>query len=180
MRITEPVGGGRLRRSDPFARGARPTEAVLTEERDGVLVITINRPEARNAINGDVARGIAAALDRLDGEDELAGRRADRRRWLLLLRDGPQGVPVRRRPDRRGRGLGGLTERPPRKPLIAAVEGYAVAGGFELVLACDLVVAAEGARFGVPEVKRGAGRRRRGRAAPARSGSRRRSRSRCC
>ena len=129
-------------------------EAVLTEERDGVLVITINRPEARNAINGDVARGIAAALDRLDGEDGL---------WVGVLTGGggffSSGMDLKGFlsgdvPIVEGRGLGGLTEKPPRKPLIAAIEGYAVAGGFELVLACDLVVAAEDARLGVPEVKR--------------------------
>jgi enoyl-CoA hydratase len=129
--------------------------AVLTEERDGVLVVTINRPEARNAINGAVARGIAAALDRLDGEDDLrvgvltgAGGSFSSGMDLKGFLSGD--VPVVE-----GRGLGGLTERPPRKPLVAAVEGYAVAGGFELVLACDLVVAGSGARFGVPEVKRG-------------------------
>ena len=129
-------------------------QAVLTEERDGVLVITINRPEARNAINGDVARGIAAALDRLDGEDDL--------RVGVLTGGGGffssgmdlKGFLAGDVPIVEGRGLGGLTETPPRKPLIAAVEGYAVAGGFELVLACDMVVAAETARFGVPEVKR--------------------------
>lgn len=129
-------------------------EAVLTEERDGVLVITINRPEARNAINGDVARGIATALDRLDGEDDL--------RVGVLTGGGGffssgmdlKGFLAGDVPIVEGRGLGGLTEAPPRKPLIAAVEGYAVAGGFELVLACDMVVAAETARFGVPEVKR--------------------------
>ena len=129
-------------------------EAVLTEERDGVLVITINRPKARNAINGDVARGIAAALDRLDGEDGL--------RVGVLTGGGGffssgmdlKGFLAGDVPIIEGRGLGGLTEKPPSKPLIAAVEGYAVAGGFELVLACDLVVAAENARFGVPEVKR--------------------------
>jgi enoyl-CoA hydratase len=129
-------------------------QAVLTEERDGVLVITINRPEARNAINGDVARGIAAALDRLDEEDGL--------RVGVLTGGGGffssgmdlKGFLAGDVPIVEGRGLGGLTESPPRKPLIAAVEGYAVAGGFELVLACDMVVAAETARFGVPEVKR--------------------------
>jgi enoyl-CoA hydratase len=129
--------------------------AVLTEERDGVLVLTINRPEARNAINGAVARGIAEALDRLDGSSELrvgvltgAGGSFSSGMDLKGFLSGD--VPIVE-----GRGLGGLTERPPRKPLIAAVEGYAVAGGFELTLACDLVVAGEGARFGVPEVKRG-------------------------
>src|SRR3954470_11216393 len=104
-------------------------EAVLTEERDGVLVVTINRPEARNAINGDVARGIAAALDLLDGDDELrvgvltgAGGFFSSGMDLKGFLSGD--VPVIE-----GRGLGGLTEKPPRKPLVAAVEGYAVAGG---------------------------------------------------
>ncbi len=128
--------------------------AVLTEERNGVLVITINRPEARNAINGDVARGIAAALDRLDAEDGLrvgvlTGGGGFFSSGMDLKGFLSGDVPVIE-----GRGLGGLTERAPRKPLIAAIEGYAVAGGFELVLACDLVVAAEDARLGVPEVKR--------------------------
>ena len=142
-------------------------QAVLTEERDGVLVITINRPEARNAINGDVARGIAAALDRLDGEDEL--------RVGVLTGGGgffSSGMDLKGFlsgdvPIVEGRGLGGLTETPPRKPLIAAVEGYAVAGGFELVLACDLVVAAEDAQARRTGGEAGAGRGRRGGAPPA-------------
>lgn len=130
-------------------------DAVLTEERDGVLVISINRPEARNAINGAVARGIAAALDRLDDSDDLrvgvlTGTGGSFSSGMDLKGFLAGDVPIVE-----GRGLGGLTERPPRKPLIAAVEGFAVAGGFELVLACDLVVCGAGARFGVPEVKRG-------------------------
>ena len=129
-------------------------EAVLTETRDGVLIITINRPEAKNAVNGAVAAGIAAALDRLDGEDDLrvgvltgAGGTVSAGMDLKAFLAGE--VPIVE-----GRGLGGLTEAPPRKPLIAAVEGWALAGGFELMLACDLVVAAQTAKFGVPEVKR--------------------------
>ena len=127
---------------------------VLVEARDGVLVITINRPEARNALTGDVARGIAEAVDRLDADDEL-------RVGVLTGAGGTfcSGMDLKgflrgERPSIPGRGFGGLTARPPRKPLIAAVEGYALAGGFELVLACDLVVAADNARLGVPEVKR--------------------------
>jgi enoyl-CoA hydratase len=139
-----------------MARMTEPrSEAVLTETRDGVQLITINRPEVKNAVNGDVARGIAAALDELDGSEELrvgvltgAGGTFSAGMDLKGFLSGD--VPIIE-----GRGLGGLTEAPPRKPLIAAVEGWALAGGFELLLACDLVVAAETARFGVPEVKRG-------------------------
>jgi enoyl-CoA hydratase len=132
-----------------------PDTAVLTEVRDGVLVVTLNRPEARNAIDGEVAQGVAAAMDRLDGEDGL-------RVGVLTGAGGSfcSGMDLKAFlggdvPFVEGRGLAGLTEAPPRKPLVAAVEGYAVAGGFELALACDLVVAARDARFGLPEVKRG-------------------------
>lgn len=128
---------------------------VLVEARDGVQVITINRPEARNALNGAVARGIAAAVDELEESDHLrvgvltgAGGTFCAGMDLKAFLTGD--VPLVE-----GRGLGGITEAPPRKPMIAAVEGYAVAGGFELLLACDLVVASETAMFGVPEVKRG-------------------------
>ena len=128
---------------------------VLVEARDGVQIIAINRPEARNALNGVVSRGIAAALDELDASDELrvgvltgAGGTFCAGMDLKAFLTGD--VPLVE-----GRGFGGLTEAPPRKPLIAAVEGFAVAGGFEMTLACDLVVAAEDAKFGVPEVKRG-------------------------
>lgn len=129
--------------------------AVLVERRSEILVVTINRPAAKNAVNGDVARGVAAAIDELDGDDELrvgvltgAGGTFSAGMDLKAFLSGD--VPIIE-----GRGLGGLTQAPPRKPLVAAVEGWALAGGFELVLACDLVVAAETARFGVPEVKRG-------------------------
>jgi enoyl-CoA hydratase len=131
------------------------TDAVLAETHDKVLVITINRPDARNAINGAVAAGMAAALDQLDADDELrvgvltgAGGTFCAGMDLKAFLTGD--LPVIE-----GRGLAALTQAPPRKPLIAAVEGWALAGGFELTLACDLVVAAETARFGVPEVKRG-------------------------
>jgi enoyl-CoA hydratase len=129
-------------------------QAVLVEVRDGVQVITINRPEAKNALNGAVARGLAAAVDELDERDDLrvgvltgAGGTFCSGMDLKAFLAGD--VPLIE-----GRGLGGLTQRPPRKPLIGAVEGWAVAGGFELLLACDLVVAAETAKLGVPEVKR--------------------------
>lgn len=129
-------------------------QPVLTERHGAVLVITINRPEARNALNAAVAHGIAAAVDELDGDDSLfvgvltgAGGTFSSGMDLKAFLAGETPVVG-------DRGLCGITMRPPRKPLIGAVEGWAVAGGFELLLACDLVVAAESARFGVPEVKR--------------------------
>ena len=131
------------------------SEPVLTEVSDGVAVITINRPEARNAVNGAVAQGMAAAIDELDG-------RADVRVLILTGAGGTfsAGMDLKafltgETPNVPGRGFGGLVQQPPSKPVIAAVEGYALAGGFELVLACDLVVASEEAKFGLPEVKRG-------------------------
>jgi enoyl-CoA hydratase len=130
------------------------SDAVLTETRAQVLVITINRPEAKNAVNSAVAAGMAAALDELDSNDAL-------RVGVLTGAGGTfcAGMDLKAflagdLPVIEGRGLAGLTQAPPRKPLIAAVEGWALAGGFEIALACDLVVAAETARFGVPEVKR--------------------------
>jgi enoyl-CoA hydratase len=130
-------------------------EPVLTEVSDGIGVVTINRPEARNAVNGAVARGIAAAVDELDG-------RADVRVLILTGAGGTfsagmdlKGFLAGDAPVVEGRGFGGIVEQPPAKPVIAAVEGYALAGGFELALACDLVVASETARFGLPEVRRG-------------------------
>ncbi|OAA27519.1 short chain enoyl-CoA hydratase [Frankia sp. EI5c] len=127
---------------------------VATERRGGVLVITINRPAAKNAITAGVAQGVAAALDELDGSDEL---------WAGVLTGAGgsfcagmdlKGFLRGESPTIEGRGFAGLTSAPPRKPLIAAVEGWALAGGFEILLACDIVVAAETAKFGVPEVKR--------------------------
>jgi enoyl-CoA hydratase len=130
-------------------------EAVLTQVDNGVAIITINRPEARNAVNGAVARGIAAAVDEFDARDDV--------RVLVLTGGGGtfcagmdlKGFLSGDAPSVPGRGFGGIVERPPAKPLIAAVEGYALAGGFELALACDLIVASEAARFGLPEVRRG-------------------------
>jgi len=128
---------------------------VLVEASEAILTITINRPHARNAMTLAAATRIAAALDELDARDDL-------RIGILTGANGTfcSGMDLKgflrgERPSIPGRGFGGLTRRPPRKPLIAAVEGYALAGGFELALACDLIVASETAQFGVPEVKRG-------------------------
>jgi enoyl-CoA hydratase len=128
--------------------------AVRVERRGAVQVITIDRPEARNALDAAVARGIADAVDELDGSAEL-------RAGVLTGAGGTfsAGMDLKaflrgETPVIDGRGLCGITMAPPRKPLVAAVEGWALAGGFELVLACDLVVAGRTARFGVPEVQR--------------------------
>lgn len=131
------------------------SEVVLTEIEAGVMTITLNRPEAKNAVNLAMAQGIAAALDELDGNDDI--------RCAILTGAGGtfcSGMDLKafvsgEVPYIAGRGFGGLTEAPPAKPLIAAIEGYALAGGCELAMVCDLVVAAESARFGIPEVKRG-------------------------
>jgi enoyl-CoA hydratase len=121
---------------------------------DGIQVITLNRPAAKNAMTRAMAETIAAALDDLDSGDipvsVLTGAGG-----VFCAGMDLKGFLRGERPSIPGRGFGGLTEAPPRKPLIAAVEGWALAGGFELVLACDLVVAGAGARFGIPEVKRG-------------------------
>src|SRR4051812_5165459 len=129
-------------------------EAILTEERDGIFVITINRPDARNAVNGDVANGMAEALDRLDSDEALrvgvitgAGGYFSAGMDLKAFVQGQS-------PYAGDRGFAGITQRSSRKPLIAAVEGFALAGGFEIALSCDLIVASREARFGIPEVKR--------------------------
>src|SRR5262245_10899919 len=119
-----------------------------------MLIITINRPEAKNAVNAAVSRGLADAVDRLDEDPGLsvgivtgAGGSFCAGMDLKAFARG-ENVVVE------GRGMG-FTERPPVKPLIAAVEGYALAGGTELALSTDLIVASKESAFGIPEVKRG-------------------------
>lgn len=131
-------------------------DEVLTEVHGSVLVITLNRPEARNAMTRSAAELVASALTRLDDDPDLA---------VGVLTGGTStfcaGMDLKRfqqtgeRPLVEGRGFGGLVETPPAKPLIAAVEGWALGGGFEMAFVCDLVVAGESAKFGLPEVKRG-------------------------
>ena len=129
-------------------------EAVLTEAGDGVLLITLNRPDARNAVNGALAAGVAAALDRLDGEDELqVGILTGAGKGFCAGMD-LKAFVAGESPYVEGRGFAGIAQRASRKPLIAAVEGFAVAGGLEVALACDLIVAARDARLGIPEAKR--------------------------
>jgi enoyl-CoA hydratase len=133
---------------------AEDEQPVLTERHGRVLTITINRPDQRNAVNAAVAQGIAAAMDQLDGDPELS---------VAVLTGAGKGFcagmdlkafVTGERPHVPGRGFGGIVERPPDKPMIAAIEGFAVAGGLEVALACDLIVASRGARLGIPEVKR--------------------------
>lgn len=131
------------------------SEELLVEVRDGVQIMTLNRPEARNAATLALSQAMAAALDQLDARDDI-------RLGIITGAGGNfcagmdlKGFLRGERPSVEGRGFAGLNERPPRKPLIAAVEGYALAGGFEVALACDLIVAADNANFGLPEVKRG-------------------------
>jgi enoyl-CoA hydratase len=131
------------------------SDEVLVERRDQVLVITINRPKARNAVNLAAAEAIAAAIDELDGNRELTLGVITGAGGSFCSGMDLKGFLTGERPSLPGRGFAGLTQAPPKKPLIAAVEGYALAGGCEIVLACDLVVAAESAKFGIPEVKRG-------------------------
>jgi enoyl-CoA hydratase len=132
------------------------TEAVTFEIREHIALITINRPEARNAVNAAVASGIEAGIDRLEEADDL---------WVGILTGVPpvfcSGADLKEinRGNAAGLstargGFGGVVQRHRVKPVIAAVDGPALAGGTEIVLACDLVAASRSATFGIPEVKR--------------------------
>ena len=129
--------------------------AVLKQRRERILEITINRPDQRNAVNAAVAQGIAAALDELDGDPELslgiltgAGKGFSAGMDLKAFVAGESAYAG-------DRGFAGITQRAAEKPLIAAIEGFAMAGGLEIALSCDLIVAARGARLGIPEVSVG-------------------------
>jgi enoyl-CoA hydratase len=130
------------------------SEAVSTERRGNVLLVTIDRPEVRNAVNAAVAAGIAGALDQLDGDDALSvGVLTGAGGFFCAGMD--LGAFVKGESPYFGdRGFAGIAQRASRKPLIAAIEGFAVAGGMEIALACDLIVAAKGAKLGIPEAKR--------------------------
>ncbi len=133
-------------------------QTLVRFERDGRIgIITIDRPHVRNAINGDVSRGIEAAIDEIENDPSL---------WIgILAGNGPvfsAGADLKAAVEGRGGaistargGFGGIAARQREKPIIAAVDGAALAGGCEIVLACDMVVASHAARFGIPEVKRG-------------------------
>src|SRR3954451_14825840 len=109
-------------------------QAILTEDRDGILVITINRPDARNAVNGDVANGMAAALDRLDAEDDLRVGVVTGAGGYFSAGMDLQAFMQGQSPSAAACGFAGITQRAARKPLIAAFKGFALAGGFEVAL----------------------------------------------
>ncbi|AQA19494.1 enoyl-CoA hydratase [Halioglobus japonicus] len=130
-------------------------QPVLVDVTDGVMTITLNRGKAKNAVNKAMAEGVAAAMDELDSNDDI-------RVAIITGADNTfcAGMDLKafvtgEMPMLPGRGFAGFVEAPPKKPLIAAVEGFALAGGLEVMIACDLVVVADNAKFGIPEVKRG-------------------------
>jgi enoyl-CoA hydratase len=130
-------------------------DEILRERIGHVEVLTINRPEARNAINLATAQALSTALDELEVDDDC---------WVVVL-TGSEDKAFSAGMDLKAfasgefpiteKGFGGITKRDFPKPLIAAVNGSALAGGFEIMLSCDLVVAADHAKFGIPEVARG-------------------------
>ncbi|MBV8981930.1 MAG: crotonase/enoyl-CoA hydratase family protein [Acidimicrobiia bacterium] len=131
------------------------TDVVLHERRDEVLIITLNRPAQKNAVNLEVAKQVAAAVDLLEADADLSVGVLTGAGGVFSAGMDLKAFAQGQLPRLPGRGFGGLTRATVSKPLIAAVEGWALGGGFEMVLACDLIVAAENARFGFPEVTRG-------------------------
>lgn len=132
-----------------------PEPELKVEERGRVLVMIMDRPESRNAMSMTMAHQIADALEMLDARDDLSVGVITGAGGTFCAGMDLKGFARGERPVVEGRGFAGLVKQPPRKPLIAAVEGYALAGGFEMVLSCDLVVASREAKLGLPEVKRG-------------------------
>lgn len=124
------------------------SDEVLVERRERVLVITLNRPKAKNSVNGALAQGLTAAIDELDGDDGLTagvltGAGGSFSAGMDLKAFATEGPPV---------GFDKFLRDGAKKPLIAAIEGFALAGGLEMALSCDLLVAANNTRFGIPEV----------------------------
>src|SRR5438445_7359481 len=136
------------------AETAVKAEPVIAERRGNVLLITLNRPEVRNSVNAALAAGVAGALEELDADDALSvGVLTGAGGFFSAGMD--LGAFVKGESPWFGdRGFAGIAQRASRKPLIAAIEGFAVAGGLEIALACDLIVAAKGAKMGIPEVTR--------------------------
>jgi len=130
-------------------------DVVLVDVADGVMTITLNRPKAKNAVNKAVAEGVAAAIDRLEAEDDIRAAVITGAGGTFCSGMDLKAFITGELPIVKDRGFAGLCDYRVKKPVIAAVEGYALAGGFEVAISCDLIVAAEDARFGIPEVKRG-------------------------
>lgn len=131
------------------------TDELLVDVADGIMTITLNRPQSRNAVTLAMAHSIAAAVDELDLRDDLRAAVITGAGGSFCAGMDLKGFARGEVPRLKGRGFAGLTNAPPRKPLIAAVEGHAVGGGLEIVLECDLVVAADDARLGLTEVRHG-------------------------
>ncbi|WP_128429956.1 MULTISPECIES: crotonase/enoyl-CoA hydratase family protein [Streptomyces] len=131
------------------------TTEVRTEANGSTLLITIDRPKARNAVDAAVAAGLSAALDHLETDPALRVGVLTGAQGTFSAGMDLKAALAGESPEIPGRGFGGLTQARTTKPLIAAVEGWAMGGGFELALGCDLIVAADDARFGLPEVSRG-------------------------
>jgi enoyl-CoA hydratase len=131
------------------------SDEVLVDVSDGIMTVTLNRPKARNAANRALAEGVAAAMDQLDADDSIHVAILTGAGGTFCSGMDLKAFVTGETPNVEGRGFAGLTEATPRKPLIAAVEGYALAGGLELAISCDLIVTADNAKFGIPEVKRG-------------------------
>jgi enoyl-CoA hydratase/carnithine racemase len=132
------------------------SQSLLIEYHGRIMVVRLNRPRRRNAIDLPTARLLSAALDELDARDDLSVAVLTGSTELFCAgMDLKAYAETGERPVDDSRGGFGIVARPPDKPVIAAVEGPALGGGFEIVLACDLIVAGESATFGLPEVKRG-------------------------
>ena len=131
------------------------SDEVLVDIADGIMTVTLNRPKAKNAANRALAEGVAAAMDELDSNDAISVAIITGAGGTFCAGMDLKAFVSGEMPTVEGRGFAGLTEATPRKPLIAAVEGYALAGGLELAISCDLIVTADNAKFGIPEVKRG-------------------------
>lgn len=130
-------------------------QPVLTDVTDGIITITLNRPKAKNAVNRAMAEAVAAAMDELDSNDDIRVGVITGAGGTFCAGMDLKAFVTGELPMLEGRGFAGFVEAPPKKPLIAAVEGFALAGGLEVMITCDLVVAADNAKFGIPETKRG-------------------------
>jgi enoyl-CoA hydratase len=131
------------------------SDEVLVDVANGIMTVTLNRPEAKNAANKALAVGVAAAMDELDSNDDICVAIITGAGGTFCSGMDLKAFVTGELPVVEGRGFAGLTEYTPRKPLIAAIEGYALAGGLELAISCDLIVTADNAKLGIPEVKRG-------------------------